>query len=267
MGIAADARRLALGTRDQIWQFRNAPDIAPQLPPAGTHDACYLPRSSHVSGDIAVHELAWAGDELWAVNTRFSCLCTFDEDYSFVPRWRPPFVTRHRRRGSLPPEWVGPGGRPAAIRHRARGNGYPAGLAAEQTTRRVPDRCAERGVSQSRAVDAAFAPVARRPDLAAGVRHRTAGDDGPRPSRDGCRSSGVCPRSGSGRPVRVRRPLEDPRDVRHGRRATGRETPRAQVRCRRRGRPRRCCCCDARVPDRGGRDLRRAATSGCASRK
>jgi uncharacterized protein (TIGR03032 family) len=93
MGIAADARRLALGTRDQIWQFRNAPDIAPQLPPAGTHDACYLPRSSHVSGDIAVHELAWAGDVLWAVNTRFSCLCTFDEDYSFVPRWRPPFVS------------------------------------------------------------------------------------------------------------------------------------------------------------------------------
>ncbi len=27
------------------------------------------------------------------VNTRFSCLCTLDPDYSFVPRWRPPFVT------------------------------------------------------------------------------------------------------------------------------------------------------------------------------
>ena len=28
-----------------------------------------------------------------SVNTRFSCLCTLDRDYSFVPRWRPPFVT------------------------------------------------------------------------------------------------------------------------------------------------------------------------------
>src|SRR6516165_3602549 len=28
-----------------------------------------------------------------AVNTRFSCLCTLDPDYSFVPRWQPPFVT------------------------------------------------------------------------------------------------------------------------------------------------------------------------------
>jgi uncharacterized protein (TIGR03032 family) len=27
------------------------------------------------------------------VSTRFSCLCTLSPDYSFVPRWRPPFVT------------------------------------------------------------------------------------------------------------------------------------------------------------------------------
>jgi uncharacterized protein (TIGR03032 family) len=93
MGLAVDSRRLALGTLNQVWFLRNAPDIAPRVEPAGIHDACYLPRSCHVTGDIAVHEMAWAGDELWVVNTRFSCLCTLDPDYSFVPRWRPPFVT------------------------------------------------------------------------------------------------------------------------------------------------------------------------------
>src|SRR5262245_28743928 len=93
MGLADDARRLALGTRDQVWTFRNAPDIAPRIEPLGQHDACYLPRSSHVTGDIAIHEMAWAADELWIVNTRFSCLCTLSPDYSFVPRWRPPFIT------------------------------------------------------------------------------------------------------------------------------------------------------------------------------
>ncbi len=93
MGLAVDGHRLALGTRDRIWTLRNAPDIAPQIEPAGRHDACYVPRSCHVTGDIGVHDLAWAGDELWAVNTRFSCLCTLHPDYSFVPRWRPPFVT------------------------------------------------------------------------------------------------------------------------------------------------------------------------------
>jgi uncharacterized protein (TIGR03032 family) len=93
MGLAVGPGRLALGTRSQIWFFRNAPDIAPQVEPAGRHDACYLPRSCHVTGDVGVHEVAWAGDELWLVNTRFSCLCTLHPDYSFVPRWRPPFVT------------------------------------------------------------------------------------------------------------------------------------------------------------------------------
>ena len=96
MGLAVDPRRISLGTRDQVWTFRNAPDLAPQVEPVGAHDACFIPRSSHVTGDIGVHEVAWAGeanDELWLVNTRFSCLCTLDDNYSFVPRWRPPFIT------------------------------------------------------------------------------------------------------------------------------------------------------------------------------
>src|SRR5215212_383580 len=82
MGLAVNDRRLALGCRNEVWEFRNAPDIARRIEPAGAHDACYLPRSSHVTGDIGVHELAWAGEELWLVNTRFSCLCTLDSAYS-----------------------------------------------------------------------------------------------------------------------------------------------------------------------------------------
>jgi uncharacterized protein (TIGR03032 family) len=98
MGLAVDRRGLSLGTRDQVWTFRNAPDIAPRIEPVGHHDACYIPRGSHVTGDIGVHEIAWgrAADgagELWLVNTRFSCLCTLHPDYSFVPRWRPPFIS------------------------------------------------------------------------------------------------------------------------------------------------------------------------------
>jgi uncharacterized protein (TIGR03032 family) len=93
MGLAVNGDRLALGCREQIWEFRSAPAIAPLVEPAGQHDACFIPRTSHVTGDICVHELAWAGEELWVVNTRFSCLCTLEPSYSFVPRWRPPFVT------------------------------------------------------------------------------------------------------------------------------------------------------------------------------
>jgi uncharacterized protein (TIGR03032 family) len=93
MGIAVDEQRMALGTRNQIWLLRNAPDIAPRIEPVDRHDACFVPRSSHVTGDIGIHDVAWGGDKLWIVSTRFSCLATLSPDYSFVPRWRPPFIT------------------------------------------------------------------------------------------------------------------------------------------------------------------------------
>jgi uncharacterized protein (TIGR03032 family) len=94
MGIAANATRLAIGGTNTVWYYRNMPAVAQKLEPPGTHDACYLPRRIHVTGDIDIHELAWGGDgELWLVNTRFCCLCTLDADHSFTPRWRPRFVT------------------------------------------------------------------------------------------------------------------------------------------------------------------------------
>ncbi len=31
--------------------------------------------------------------ELWLVNTAFSCLCTLNTEHSFVPQWRPPFIS------------------------------------------------------------------------------------------------------------------------------------------------------------------------------
>jgi uncharacterized protein (TIGR03032 family) len=53
-----------------------------------------MPRDTHTTGDILVHEMAHGNnDELWVVNTRFSCLCTLDNINSFVPRWKPAFIS------------------------------------------------------------------------------------------------------------------------------------------------------------------------------
>lgn len=93
MGLARLGNRLALGTATSVREWVDQPALAPKIEPEGRHDACFVPRSTHVTGDIAVHELAFAGDELWVVNTRFSCLCTLKQDASFTPRWRPPFIT------------------------------------------------------------------------------------------------------------------------------------------------------------------------------
>ena len=93
MGLALNGHRLAVGTAWEIWTYHNFPALAPRLEPAGKHDVAFLPRSATVTGDIQVHEMAWAGDDIWFVNTRFSCLCTAGTSHSFVPRWRPRFIT------------------------------------------------------------------------------------------------------------------------------------------------------------------------------
>jgi uncharacterized protein (TIGR03032 family) len=115
MGLAVDGNRLALGTALEVWEFHNVPAVAAKLEPVGKHDACFLPRLGQATGEVLIHEMAWVRNgapsltlrarkvesteataqepELWFVNTRFSCLCTLDRVHSFVPRWRPPFIS------------------------------------------------------------------------------------------------------------------------------------------------------------------------------
>lgn len=96
MGIAASARSIAIGSFVAIHELYNMPALIPRLPPSemseSPYDACFVPRTDYYTGDIQIHEMAYAGEELWFVNTRFSCLCTLQSPYSFAPRWRPPFV-------------------------------------------------------------------------------------------------------------------------------------------------------------------------------
>jgi uncharacterized protein (TIGR03032 family) len=94
LALADGGARLAVGTTLQVWEFRDVPSVARRLGPAGRHDACFLPRRSHITGNVLIHEMAYgAGGQLWFVNTRFSCLATLDPEASFTPHWRPPFVT------------------------------------------------------------------------------------------------------------------------------------------------------------------------------
>lgn len=94
MGMAADPKRIFVGGRDRVYEFRNMPTLVGEgeAPFAG-RDAVYLMRNVHITGPTDIHEMAFAGDECWCANTRFSCLSTLDQAHSFVPRWRPPFVT------------------------------------------------------------------------------------------------------------------------------------------------------------------------------
>lgn len=106
MGLAVRPDGIAVGSSSQVWFLKSAPDLASHVEPSGQHDACFLTRCSHFTGEVQAHELAWSSlvslsatgkvssdGELWLVNTAFSCLCTLDDRHSFVPRWRPPFIS------------------------------------------------------------------------------------------------------------------------------------------------------------------------------
>ncbi|HZX89773.1 MAG TPA: TIGR03032 family protein [Rudaea sp.] len=96
MGMAADRQRLMLGAMMEIAEFRNMPDVAKRLHDPPVHDAVYMARRGHITGHIDIHEMAWDADgAIWFINTLFSCLCTLDSKSSFVPRWRPKFVSHY----------------------------------------------------------------------------------------------------------------------------------------------------------------------------
>lgn len=92
MGLALAGDRLVLGSWGQVLDYRRQDALIAQLPDADLVDACFVPRSSLVTGNINVHDIAWGDEDLWLVNTLFSCLATLNPNYNFVPRWQPHFI-------------------------------------------------------------------------------------------------------------------------------------------------------------------------------
>lgn len=94
MGVAFDKGRLSVGSGAQVIDYFNMANVGPKVEPINSHDGAFLPRRTHVTGDIDIHEMGFDNDdELWIVNTKMSCLCTLDINHSIVPRWRPPFIS------------------------------------------------------------------------------------------------------------------------------------------------------------------------------
>lgn len=94
MGVAVSGSRLAIGAADAILAFSSNPGVAARAQSTRTVDAAYAPRSVVFTGDVAIHDMAYAGDgTLYFINTRFSCLCRQDIDYSFVPVWQPEWIS------------------------------------------------------------------------------------------------------------------------------------------------------------------------------
>ncbi len=96
MGIATKLNEFSLGGKSTIKTFRNLPAVGSKTGQGDGVDACYLLRRIHQTGAIDIHEMGYDKDDrLWFINTKMSCLATLDDDYSFIPQWRPPFITSY----------------------------------------------------------------------------------------------------------------------------------------------------------------------------
>ena len=92
MGLVASPGALHVATLYQIWRFRNVlePGVMHE-----EHDALYAPRMSWVTGDLDVHDLGVLPDgrPVFA-NTLFSCVAKVSGTDSFVPLWKPRFISK-----------------------------------------------------------------------------------------------------------------------------------------------------------------------------
>jgi uncharacterized protein (TIGR03032 family) len=93
MGLCYDAGgRLTLTGAYQVIRFENA--LAAHEQVNQTFDACFMPRTVHMTGRLDAHDVGLDGaGEAVFVNTRFNCLATTDPRHSFRALWRPPFIS------------------------------------------------------------------------------------------------------------------------------------------------------------------------------
>lgn len=96
MGLAYQNGRLSIGSANTVVDYFNSTNAIAKIESHHYHDGAFLHRRTHVTGDIDIHEMAFDDtNELWIVNTKMSCLCTLDVNYSFVPQWKPPFISKY----------------------------------------------------------------------------------------------------------------------------------------------------------------------------
>lgn len=94
MGLAVSGKRLAIATIHELMIFANVSSLAPLYPERPNYyDAMFVPRISHYTGDLDLHDMAFDKQIVLAVNTRYSCISVIDGYFNFTPIWQPPFVT------------------------------------------------------------------------------------------------------------------------------------------------------------------------------
>lgn len=94
MGIAVQENKIAIAGINELYFFSNNEDVVSSMNENPKNfDALYMQRAIYNTSNLDVHDIGFGDGILWGVNTLFSCICTFDINYSFRPKWKPPFIS------------------------------------------------------------------------------------------------------------------------------------------------------------------------------
>jgi uncharacterized protein (TIGR03032 family) len=93
MGLAlCDDGGLIVASEGAIIRYRDVLRSGEQI--NQIFDACYMPRTLHMTGELDAHDIGVDSDgQLIFVNTRFNCLATTSDVHSFSPVWWPSFIS------------------------------------------------------------------------------------------------------------------------------------------------------------------------------
>lgn len=94
MGLSVvDRDTILLATLFQIIKFKNVLELGQRI--NDLYDACYVPRQIFITGELDVHDIGlMKGGRIVFVNTLYNCLASTSERHSFVPLWKPPFISK-----------------------------------------------------------------------------------------------------------------------------------------------------------------------------
>lgn len=93
MGFDIKNNRMVMACEDEVILFDNVPALATHYPnKPNTYDALFIPRATFYSGRVDMHDIKLSGDDIFAVNTSFSCLCKITGHHNFIPVWQPVFI-------------------------------------------------------------------------------------------------------------------------------------------------------------------------------
>lgn len=92
MGLWSDGQTLWMSSLFQLWRFENVLEPGQA---ANGYDRLFVPQVGYTTGDLDVHDVAVdRNGRVVFVNTLFGCLATHSDRYSFVPIWKPPFLSK-----------------------------------------------------------------------------------------------------------------------------------------------------------------------------